>query len=106
MCKIEIVKFGACYNEAQNNDKVWGIARVNNTLVNFWGRRGATLRFKTHTGAGAVDKLLAKWEEKAARYVEITLPSVRERLVGEGFEAQLSSNFYSAMSRGTLNTAH
>lgn len=106
MTQIEIVKFGACYNEAQNNDKVWGIARVNNTLVNFWGRRGATLRFKTHTGADATSKLLAKWEEKSKRYVEVTLASVRAKLVGEEFESQISSNYYSAMRRGTLNTAH
>ena len=105
MTKIEIVKFGACYNDAQNNDKVWGIARINNTMVNFWGRRGATLRFKTHTGSNAASKLLAKWEEKSTRYVEVTLASVRARLVGEDFEAQVSSNYYSAMRRGTLNTA-
>lgn len=106
MTKIEIVKFGACFDEAKNNDKVWGIARVNNTLVNFWGRRGSTLRFKTHTGAGALSKLLVKWEDKAARYVEVTLASVRETLVGADFESQVTSNYYSAMRRGTLNTAH
>ena len=105
MTKIEIVKFGACYNDAKNNDKVWGIARVNNTLVNFWGRRGATLRFKTHSGADAASKLLAKWEEKSTRYVEVTLESVRAKLVGENFASQVSSNYYSAMRRGTLNTA-
>ena len=106
MTQIEIVKFGACYNDLTNNDKVWGIARINNTLVNFWGRRGSKLRCKTHTGADALSQLLAKWEDKAARYVEITLPSVRAKLVGEQFESQISSNYYSAMRRGTLNTAH
>lgn len=106
MTQIEIVKFGVCYNKEENNDKVWGIARVNHTLVNFWGRRGATLRFKTHTGADATSKLLAKWEEKSARYVEVTHAFVRAKLVGEEFEAQISSNYYSAMRRGTLNTAH
>lgn len=106
MAKIEIVKFGACYDKAKNNDKIWGIARINNTLVNFWGRRGATLRFKTHIGSQALNLLLGKWETKTPRYTEITLTSVREKLVGENFAEQIVSDYYSAMGRGTLNTAH
>lgn len=48
----EIKFFGWAYNEAQNNDKIWGWVEVSGKLYNFWGRRafddGKKLSFKRH----------------------------------------------------------
>lgn len=116
---VTIEKFGAFYNEgargmrggAAQNDKVWGIARINNITVTFWGRRGGTMRFKTHIGAKGKLDALAKWAEKTGRsnsrdvYFEVREGQMRESLAPR-LEQALEHYFYSAMSLGKLNTNH
>ena len=50
--EYEIKFFGWAYNEASNNDKIWGWVEVAGKLYNFWGRRafkeGKNLNFKRH----------------------------------------------------------
>lgn len=52
---VEIKFFGWAFNEAENNDKIWGWVVVEGKLYNFWGRRadldaekGKKLSFKRH----------------------------------------------------------
>lgn len=119
MGKVEIVRFGAFYNEgargarggAPSNDKVWGIARINGTLVNFWGRRNGVLKFKTFY-KNEEHKVMAKWEEKTGGrrdggdiYTAVANPTT-QRMLCPSLEIDVQHYYYSAMKRGTLNTAH
>lgn len=115
---VEITKFAAFYNEgergarggAASNDKVWGIAVVNGTTVNFWGRRNGVLKFKTFP-KGTEHKAAAKYAEKIGGrtsgdvYTPVTNSAMRTTLC-PSLEQDVRSYFYSAMSRGTLNTRH
>lgn len=109
MALVQILAAAHFYSEgsrgarggAPSNDKVWGIAKVGSTLVRFWGRRGGKMKFKTEIN-GMPHELL---NEKLAKGYE---------LMGANYQAmftpQLASDmprqYYSAMSRGQLNTNH
>lgn len=116
---VEITKFAAFYNEgargarggAASNDKVWGIAVVNGCTVNFWGRRNGVLKFKTFP-KGTEAKAAAKYAEKIGGrtdggdvYTPVAGAAMRTALC-PSLEQDVRSYFYSAMSRGTLNTKH
>lgn len=116
---IELTRFAHFYNEgfrgltggAPQNDKVWGIAKINGTLVNFWGRRNGTLKFKTFL-KGQESKVLAKYEEKiGARkdggdiYTPVNGAAMQAALCPK-LIADITSHYYSAMSTGALNTRH
>lgn len=116
---VEISRFGAFYNEgergarggAASNDKVWGIAVVNGTLVNFWGRRNGVLKFKTFP-KGTERKAAAKWAEKIGGrtdggdvYTPVTNEAMRRTLC-PSLEQDVRSYYFRAMSKGTLNTKH
>lgn len=117
--QVEVVKFGAFYNEgvrgttggAAQNDKVWGIARINNTLVTFWGRRNGKLKFKTMPGTAGKIAAENKWAEKVNpnrngdTYMSVTKPEMR-KFFSPNLEADLVSYFYSDMATGKLNTKH
>lgn len=114
MAQVEILGFCSFYNEqagVRGSDKIWGIAQVENTLVTFWGRRGSTLRFKTHLKSPSkLSQLRGEFSDRCNRrsgdrYTPISNPGMIQSLV-PNLASQISSNFYSAMSRGTLNTAH
>lgn len=116
---IEILKFAAFYNEgergakggAAKNDKVWGVAKVNGTLVNFWGRRNCKLRFKTFL-KDQMTKVMDKYAEKIGGrtdggdiYTPVNAQPMRD-LLCPSLAADLSSHYYSDMARGKLNTSH
>lgn len=117
---VTLIKFAAFYNEgvrgmtsgAPQNDKVWGVAKIGNTLVNFWGRRNGQLKFKTRY-LSEMSKVMAKYEEKiGARtdggdvYTAIAPSSILIKSLTPNLEAQLVSHYYAAMSLGKLNTKH
>lgn len=118
MAKVEVLEFCAFYREgvrgayggAPQNDKVWGIARVEKTLVTFWGRRNGVLRFKTqaNTPANHTD-LMMQFASRCSnrrsrdRYTPVSNLSMRDLLCPD-LQGQISRHYYSAMSRGTLNT--
>jgi hypothetical protein len=120
MAQVELIKFAAFYNEgvrgmtggAPKNDKVWGVAKVGSTLVNFWGRRNGTLKFKTFLKTQEA-KVMAKYAEKIGGrtdggdiYTPIAPTSAIVKTLSPNLESQLVSHFYSAMSTGKLNTRH
>lgn len=117
--QVQIVKMAHFYKEgargskggAAQNDKVWGIAKVGNTTVAFWGRRGGTLKFKTYL-KGQEYKALAKYMEKTGArtdgggiYTPINNPSMRDLLV-PGLTENMVSDYFRAMGKGKLNTLH
>lgn len=93
---------GMCGGAAQN-DKIWGLAKVGSTMVRFWGRRNGGLKFKTEVhGIGSpIELLKAKvrkgYEEMGPRTTKEFCPTLEQDLV---------SHYYSAMSRGIVNTQH
>ena len=115
---VQIIRFAHFYNEgtrgaagnAPQNDKVWGIAKVNNTLVNFWGRRNGVLKFKTRF-LSEMSVVQAKYEEKIGGrktgdvYTAVSNPAMMSMLCPK-LEADVSKHYYSAMSLGKLNTKH
>lgn len=118
MANVEIIKFGVVYNEgargeaggAPKNDKVWGIAKIDNNLVTFNGRRGGKLSFKTRY-AHEIGVCMEKWAEKTGArrdggdiYTELKGPMIK--MVAPSIDADLVKGFYSKMSRGMLNTNH
>lgn len=118
MANVQVIQFCAFYNEgirgsfggAAQNDKVWGIAMVEKTLVTFWGRRNGVMRFKTqpNTPANHTD-LMMQFAQRCSnrrnrdRYNPVSSLSMRDTLV-PNLQAQITRHYYSAMSRGTLNT--
>jgi hypothetical protein len=118
--QVEIIKFAAFYNEgarglqggAAQNDKVWGVAKVGSTLVNFWGRRNGKLKFKTFLKSQE-GKVMAKYEEKIGGrtdggdiYAALNPSSEMVRILSPKLKEQVVSHYYSDMSRGKLNTTH
>jgi hypothetical protein len=107
--QIEILAATHFYNEGQRgrqggaaqNDKVWGIAKIGNTLVRFWGRRNGQLKFKTEIHGMPHDllrqKLIKGYELMGSNYQAMFAPTLR---------SAMPSQYYSAMSRGQLNTRH
>lgn len=117
--QIEVIKFASFYNEgargscggAAQNDKVWGVATVNGTLVNFWGRRNGKLRFKTFL-KGQMNTVLNKYQEKIGGrtdggdiYTPVNGPAMRDAIC-PNLSKSISHFFYSSMARGTLNISH
>jgi hypothetical protein len=119
MANVEILKFGHFYNEgargnaggAASNDKIWGIAKIDGKLVNFWGRRNGKLKFKTRflSELGAV---MEKWAEKIGGrtdggdvYTPVASPAMQMTLC-PNLVADVTKHFYSDMSKGKLNTRH
>jgi hypothetical protein len=86
---------------AAQNDKVWGIAKVGNTMVRFWGRRNGKLSFKTEINGMPHDllreKLIKGYELMGNNYQAAFAPTLK---------SAMPSQYYSAMSRGQLNTRH
>ncbi len=118
--QVEVVKFGAFYNEgarganggAAKNDKVWGIAKINGSLVTFWGRRNGKLKFKTMPGSAGARAAEAKWAEKIGGrtdggdvYMSVSNEGVRSMLCPT-LKQDLTTFFYSDMALGKLNTRH
>jgi len=107
--QIEIIAAAHFYNEgkrgirggAAQNDKVWGLAKIGNTLVRFWGRRNGALKFKTEINGVPADLLRSKlakgYETMGGNYMAMLTPRLK---------ADMPSQYYSAMARGALNTRH
>lgn len=69
--KFEIKQFLWCFNEAENNDKIWGYVEVEGKIYNFWGRRadldaerGKKLTFKRWPGSYGDSACKKKGESK------------------------------------------
>jgi hypothetical protein len=118
MAQVEVLQFCAFYNEgirgafggAAQNDKIWGIGRVQGTLVTFWGRRNGRLRFKTQPNTQSNrNDLMTQYGERCSnrrnrdRYTPVSNLEMRETLCPD-LTRQIERNFYSGLSRGTLNT--
>lgn len=109
MAQVQILAAAHYYDEgargarggAASNDKVWGIAKVGSTLVRFWGRRNGALKFKTEINGIPHDLLRAKlakgYETMGPNYQAMFAPRLAQ---------DMPSQYYSAMSRGQLNTRH
>lgn len=121
MSKVEILKFAHFYNEgargarggAAQNDKIWGLAKVDNKLVRFWGRRNGVIKFKTHLlgQLGALNEeygLKTGGRADGGDIYDGVKPS-NTALIGSlvpNLAQKITSHFYSAMSTGKLNTKH
>lgn len=119
MSNVQIVKFAHFYNEgargakggAASNDKVWGIAKIDGKLVNFWGRRNGKLKFKTRflSELGAV---MEKYAEKIGGRTDggdVYTPVTNASMIGTlcpFLVSDITKHFYSDMSKGKLNTRH
>jgi hypothetical protein len=109
MAQVQILVAAHFYNEgargrnggAPKNDKVWGLAKVGTTMVRFWGRRNGGLKFKTEINGIPHDLIGSKLEKG---YMEMG-PNSMAALVPE-LERDMPRQYYSAMSRGQLNTRH
>lgn len=119
MANVQILKFGHFYNEGErgmkggtaSNDKVWGVAKIDNKLVNFWGRRNGKLKFKTHF-LTELSKIMDKWEDKIGGrtdggdiYTPISNASMQSMLCPRLTE-NIVSHFYSDLAKGKVNTRH
>lgn len=119
MSQVKIVKLAHFYNEgsrgnkggAPSNDKIWGIAEIDNKLVNFWGRREGKLKFKTRF-KNEMNKVLTKYNEKIGDrtdggdiYTPINNMNMAATLCPT-LLTTIASHFYSDMANGKLNTAH
>jgi len=117
---IELLAFCHFYNEGErgerggsaSNDKVWGVAKINGTLVNFWGRRNGTMSFKTFLGS-QMEKVMAKYREKTGArrdgsdiYTGYSTTSQLVACLTPDLHANLSKTYYSKMAKGMLNTSH
>ena len=113
MANVQVLRFCAFYNEhvgQRGSDKIWGIAEIENTLVTFWGRRSTTLRFKTQPKTvRSMARLLMDFNGRTGgrrdgdNYTPISSAAMIESLC-PNLAQQISSDYYSSMSRGTLNT--
>jgi hypothetical protein len=116
---IVLTHFAHFYNEgergmagnAPQNDKVWGVAKINGTLVNFWGRRNGVLKFKTFL-KGQEYKVLSKYAEKIGDRTDggdIYTPvrgAEMVNMLSPKLISDISKHYYTAMSNGKLNTRH
>lgn len=111
MAQVQILALAHFYREgsrgmsggAPKNDKIWGIAKIQGTLVNFWGRREGALRFKTNIdGVRPVIDLLQSKVDKG--YEELG-PIGQARLCPT-LSSTLASQYFSALRAGRVNTAH
>ena len=119
MANVSVQNFGVFYNEgvrgstggAAQNDKVWGIAVIENTLVTFWGRRNGKLKFKTMPGTAGKIAAESKWAEKTnpGRNGDVYMAVKREEMrnfFSPALVADITKFYYSDMARGKLNTKH
>lgn len=109
MAQIEIIAAAHYYEAgargarggAAQNDKVWGVAKIGTTLVRFWGRRNGALKFKTEINGMPHEllreKLIKGYELMGSNYQAMFAPTLK---------SAMPSQYYSAMSRGQLNTRH
>ena len=109
MAKIEIITAAHFYNEgsrgrnggAAASDKVWGLAKIQGTLVRFWGRRNGALKFKTEINGVPYDLLQSKldkgYEEMGHNYRAALTPRL---------ERDMPSQYFTALARGKVNTNH
>lgn len=86
---------------AAQNDKVWGLAKIGTTLVRFWGRRNGALKFKTEINGVPSDLL----RSKLAKGYEVMGDNYRA-ILAPRLEQDMPSQYFSAMSRGQINTRH
>lgn len=120
MATVVVEKFGAYYNEgtrgarggAAQNDKVWGIAKIESTLVTFWGRRNGKLKFKTMPGAAGREAAMQKWAEKTGArrdggdiYMAVSRPEM-QNFFCPTLQQDLVSFYYSDLAKGKVNTKH
>lgn len=120
MANVVVEKFGAYYNEgargnaggAAQNDKVWGVAMIENTLVTFWGRRNGKLKFKTMPGRAGREAAMQKWSEKTGTrrdggdiYMSVQNEAVRATFCPT-LKQDLVSFYYSDLAKGKVNTKH
>lgn len=109
MAQVQILVAAHFHNEgnrgmrggAAQNDKVWGLAKVGTTLVRFWGRRNGALKFKTEINGVPHDLLRAKLDKGYWEMGPNSMAALTPRLAQD-----MPSQYYSAMSRGQLNTRH
>jgi hypothetical protein len=120
MSNVQILNFAHFYNKgargamglgAPQNDKVWGIAKVDGKLVNFWGRRNGKLKFKTRFLSELAD-VTAKYEEKIGGrtdggdiYTPVKSAAMIKTLCPT-LITDITKHFYSDMAKGKLNTRH
>jgi len=109
MAQVQILVAAHFYNPgvrgmrggADQNDKVWGLAKVQGTLVRFWGRRNGPLQSKTEIN-GVPHDLLRKKLEKG--YMAMGANSMAALV--PTLERDIPSDYFRAMARGQLNTRH
>ena len=110
MAQVEIVNLAAFYGKGaktEKSDKVYGTAKVGNTLVSFWGRRNSRLSFKTRAGVQGRRDAESKWYEKIGGrksgdvYTSITNRAT-QALICPNLEADVVEFFYSKMAKGQL----
>jgi len=89
-------------------DSIWGIARIGKHLVKFYGRRGATPRFRIEKDDGLADAL-AMFEHKkngtdSKKLVHLELDAAAQlELLGADFMTVLSAAFYKAVLEGKVD---
>lgn len=88
---------------APSSDKVWGVAKIQGTLVSFWGRRNGKLKFKTHTAG--LFPVVSKLREKVAKGYRELGPRMTNELC-PSLVADMTRFYYSDLARGKVNTAH
>lgn len=118
--RVDLIAFAHYYNEgargarggAASNDKVWGVARIDGKLVNFWGRRGGVLKFKTFFAAEE-GKVMQKYAEKTGDrrdggdiYTAVKPTSPLVNVLVPDLHTKISSYFYKGLRAGTVNTNH
>ena len=116
MSIVTIERFAAFYNRgergskggAAQNDKIWGVAVVDNKRCAFWGRRNHKLRFKSMPGVDGRQAAEVLYQHKINKpngnsYTPITISGIQEMLVPNLY-SQISSFFYSDLATGKINT--
>lgn len=108
MAQVQIIAAAHFYNPGkggmfgrEQNDKVWGIAKIEGTMVRFWGRRNGRLKFKTEINGAPIDMLRAKVEKG---YQDLG-PITTDRLM-PSLEQDLVAHYFSDLRRGLVNTKH
>jgi hypothetical protein len=96
---------------APSKDSIWGIAKIDNALVKFFGRRNGVLRYKTEplnqlaeTLATFQVKLNSPFKATGGEPVVYVNVTTTANDVVPGLEVLVSSGFYKARSAGKLNT--
>ena len=119
MANVVIENLGVFYNEgvrgqtggAAQNDKVWGLANVQGTLVAFWGRRNGKLKFKTYPGKVGRMEATIKWNEKTGnrRSGDVYTPVMNEKMRATfcpNLIADVTKHYFTDLALGKVNTNH